>query len=167
MMEFDDDFESEHTPDELWQYFTDPTILADCAPGCDHIEQKTESELEATIAVGVGSVKPTFDVDMTVVEAVEPTRLVMNADGAASRNSFETVATMDLIDTGDGTTTVRWSAKTNVSGLIASLGQRALGSVADRLVNDFFTDLEAKVDEGVPAESRIGANEAATATMED
>lgn len=166
MMEFEDEFESDHPPERLWQYFTDPDILAECAPGCDHIEQRSPSELEATIAVGVGSVKPTFDVDMTVTEAEEPNRLVMTAAGDASRNSFETVAKMNLVENGDGTT-ARWRAETDVSGLIASLGQRALGSVADRIVNNFFSDLEALADEGVPAESRIGAKEGATSTLDE
>ncbi|MFC3476788.1 CoxG family protein [Halobacterium litoreum] len=167
MIEFSGDFESEHAPEELWKYFTDPDILAQCAPGCDHIEQESESELSATIAVGVGSVKPTFDVDMTVVEADEPNHLVMEAGGDASRNSFEAVAEMTLTETEDGGTHAEWEADANVSGLIASLGQRALGSVADRLVNNFFDDLEELADEGVPAESKISAKPEATASLED
>lgn len=165
MIEFSGEFDSDHPPEELWNYFTDPDILTQCAPGCDHIEQVTESELEATIAVGVGSVKPTFDVDMTVVEADQPNRLVMEAGGDASRNSFETVAEMDLIGNGDGTHAT-WHAETNVSGLIASLGQRALDSVATRIVNNFFDDLEELADEGVPAESQISAKPGATASLD-
>jgi carbon monoxide dehydrogenase subunit G len=167
MIEFSGEFDSDHPPDELWNYFTDPDILADCAPGCDHIEQLSESELEATISVGVGSVKPTFDVDMTVTEADRPNRLVMEAGGDASRNAFETVAWMDLEPNGNGGTTAKWRAETNVSGLIASLGQRALGSVADRIVNNFFEDLEAKADEGVPAESKISGKSGVTASLDE
>lgn len=167
MIEFSGDFESEHPPEELWNYFTDPEILAQCAPGCDHIEQESESEMSATVSVGVGSVKPTFDVDMVVVEADRPNKLVMNAGGDASRNSFETVAEMTLEPTDDGGTHVDWHAETAVSGLIASLGQRALGSVADRLVNNFFEDLEDLADEGVPAESRISEKPEATATIDE
>jgi carbon monoxide dehydrogenase subunit G len=167
MIEFSGDFESEHPPDELWNYFTDPEILAQCAPGCDHIEQESESEMSATVSVGVGSVKPTFDVDMVVVEADEPNQLVMNAGGDASRNSFETVAEMTLEEREGGGTYATWNAETAVSGLIASLGQRALGSVADRLVNNFFEDLEDLADEGVPAESKISGKPEATATLDE
>lgn len=167
MIEFSGTFDSDHAPVELWKYFTDPDILAQCAPGCDHIEQHSDSELSATVSVGVGSVKPTFDVDMTVVEADEPRKLVMNAGGDASRNSFETVAEMTLEENGSGGTTANWQAETSVSGLIASLGQRALGSVAERLVNNFFDDLEELADEGVPAESKIRAAPDATATFDE
>ena len=168
MIEFSGEFDSEYPPEQLWNYFTDPDILAQCAPGCDHIDQDSESELSATVAVGVGSVKPTFDVEMVVVEAEQPSQLVMDAGGDASRNSFETVAEMTLEDTDSGGTNVTWHAETNVSGLIASLGQRALGSVAERLVNNFFDDLEdLAADEDVTAESRISAKADAKATLEE
>jgi len=167
MIEFSGDFESDHSPDELWAYFTDPEILAQCAPGCDHIEQESASEMSATVSVGVGSVKPTFDVDVVVVEADRPHRLLMDAGGDASRNSFETVAEMTLEEREDGGTHATWHAETAVSGLIASLGQRALGSVADRLVGNFFDDLEDLADEGAPAESKISEKPEATATLEE
>ncbi|EMA53242.1 MULTISPECIES: CoxG family protein [Halococcus] len=166
MMEFDGEFTSDHPRDDLWNYFTDPAILADCAPGCDEITMESPGELSATITVGVGSVKPTFDVDMTVTRADAPAILEMEVGGDASRNSFEAVTEMCLVEDGDGTTAT-WEARTNVAGLIASMGQRALGSVAARIVNNFFEDLEAKADEGVPAESKLEAKPEAEASIEN
>ncbi|MFB6198805.1 MAG: SRPBCC domain-containing protein, partial [Halobacteriaceae archaeon] len=66
----------------------------------------------------------------------------MNAGGDASRNSFEVVASMELNDNGDGTTTCTWSAEATVSGLLSSLGSRALRSVTERLVTNFFEDVD-------------------------
>lgn len=166
MIEFEGSFESDHSREELWKYFTDPDILVQCAPGCDELTLVSPSELQATVAVGVGSVKPTFDVDVVITEATHPERLVMQAGGDSSKNSFETVAEMTLEDD-DGATTAYWHAQTNVSGLIASMGQRALDSVASRLVNDFFEDLEALADEDVPAESKLEAKPEAEATLEE
>lgn len=157
MMEFTGEFTSEHSREELWKYFTDPEILADCAPGCDEIEVESPSELTAVLSVGVGSVKPTFDVEMTVIQADAPAHLAMEVGGTASRNSFEATAEMQLTENGDGST-AQWEAQTTVGGLIASMGQRALDSVSSRLVQNFFEDLEAKADEGVPAESKLAAD---------
>jgi carbon monoxide dehydrogenase subunit G len=156
-MEFDGEFTVDGTPEELWKYFTDPDILQECAPGCQELTLRSPSELTATLAVGVGSVKPSFDVDGVVVVCDRPDRLELRAGGEASRNSFEVSAWQELVDNGDGTTTVTWEARAQVSGIIASMGERALGSVANKLVNDFFADLEACVVDGVPAESRLEA----------
>lgn len=167
MMEFEGEFTSSHTRKALWKYFTDPDVLETCAPGCDEIKMNSPSELEAVIAVGVGSVKPTFDIDMVVTEADEPETLKMKVGGTASRNSFDAVAEMKLHDNGDGTTTANWKAQADVAGLISSMGQRALSSVSARLVNNFFEDLESKADEGVPAESKLKAKSGAEASLND
>lgn len=118
------------------------------------------------MSVKVGSVSPTFDVDVTVVEATEPSTLRMSAVGNSSRNAFETAAHMDLQPTEDGGTLATWEANAEVSGLIASLGQRALGGVTTRLVNNFFDDLQAIAESGDPAESRLEGAEDAEPAIE-
>jgi carbon monoxide dehydrogenase subunit G len=159
MMEFTGDFTSDHDADELWSYFTDPDVLEACAPGCESMTLVSPSRIDATLAVGVGSVKPSFDVTATVTEYEKPRRLGLEATGEASRNSFAVTALLELAENGDGSTTASWTATANVSGLVASMGERALGSVSTKLVNDFFEDLEALVDEGAGAESKLRAAE--------
>lgn len=114
-------------------------------------------ELAVAMAVGVGSVKPEFDVDAYVTEAIYPEVLSMRAIGHAPRNEFEMTADMALEATDSGGTLVAWSATADVSGTIASLGGRALKSVTKRLVNRFFDDIAAKAAEGEPAESKLEA----------
>lgn len=157
MIDVAGEFTCEGSPEDLWRYFTDPEILADAAPGCERMELVTPSRLTATLSVGVGSVKPTFDVEALVVECDRPNSLELRASGAASRNSFEASARQELVDNGDGTTTVRWTATAEVSGIIASMGERALTSVGKKLVGDFFQALEDHVTAGTPAESRLEA----------
>lgn len=157
MIEFSGDFELDMPPEDLWPYFTDPDILAACAPGLTELNMNSPSDLDAVMSVKVGSVSPKFNVDVTVVETNEPTYLEMVAVGNSSRNAFETTASMDLQDNGEGGTVANWEANAEVSGLIASLGQRALGGVTKRLVEKFFTNLQEKAEEGVPAESKLEA----------
>ncbi len=157
MMEFEGEFTVDGSPEELWSYFTDPNILQDCAPGCEEVTLVSPSHVTSTLSVGVGSIKPSFDVKGIVAEYDRPNRLELRATGEASRNSFEATASQELKDNGDGTTSVRWAADARVSGIIASMGERALGSVADQLVNNFFNDLEEHVNAGTPAESRFEA----------
>lgn len=166
MIEFDGEFELEMPPEELWPYFTDPDVIAECAPGMKELKMNSPSDLEAVMSVKVGSVSPTFDVDVTVVEATEPSTLRMSAVGNSSRNAFETAAHMDLQPTEDGGTLATWEANAEVSGLIASLGQRALGGVTTRLVNNFFDDLQAIAESGDPAESRLEGAEDAEPAIE-
>lgn len=157
MIEFTGENEIEQSREELWPYFTDTDVLAECAPGCKEMSLRSPHEVEAVMAVGVGSVKPEFDVDVVVTRADHPETLEMRAIGHAPRNEFETTASMELREIDGGATVVVWSASADVSGTIASLGGRALKSVTNRLVEKFFADMEAKATEGVDATSELEA----------
>lgn len=162
MIEFGGEFDLDRPPEELWPYFTDPDVLAECGPGVESMTQVSPHEVDAVLSVEVGSVNPTFDCDVTVTETAYPNRLEMVATGSDNRNAFETTATMELQDDGAGGTSATWTARAEVSGLLASLGQRALGGVTKRLVNNFFEKLEAMAEADEPAESTLeGAPEEA------
>jgi carbon monoxide dehydrogenase subunit G len=161
VIEFQGDFEMDRPPEELWAYFTCPDVLAEAAPGVEEMSVNSPHDVEAVISVTVGSVSPTFDVDVTVLEAEFPTTLEMVATGSGNRNAFETNASMDLQETESGGTLAHWRAAAQVSGLLASLGQRALDGVTERLVSNFFEDIEEMAATGVAAESTLdGAPEA-------
>jgi carbon monoxide dehydrogenase subunit G len=87
-MEFSGEFTVDGTPEELWEYVTDPDILMDCAPGCNKMVLQSPSHIVAGLTVGVGSVKPSFDVTGIVTECDRPNRVAIQATGEASRNSF-------------------------------------------------------------------------------
>jgi carbon monoxide dehydrogenase subunit G len=165
-MEFEGEFESDRPPEELWDYFTDPNHLEDCAPGMEEMELCSESEFEAVITVGVGSVKPTFDCEGVITASDHPDSLVMSIEGSGGRKgAFDGIGSMELVEIDDGTR-LEWSAEANVSGLISSLGQRALGSVTHRLVGQFFDCMEEKISAGVPADATLSASDEAEATLE-
>jgi carbon monoxide dehydrogenase subunit G len=65
---------------------------------------------------------------------------------------------MHLREDGDGTVS-EWTATAEMSGLIASLGQRALGPVTKRLVNQFYDCMEETISEGAGATSQLEAAE--------
>lgn len=161
-MEFEGEFVVDEPRKEVWPYFNDPDVLEKCAPGCKEITMESASELQATLSVGVGSVKPTFDVDAVVTENEKPQKLGVRASGEASRNSFSVTAEQELIPNGGDSTKVQWYAEAEVSGMIASLGERALDSVTDRLVNEFFSDLEEEIKNNTEATDKLEAYESET-----
>ncbi|PCR89047.1 CoxG family protein [Natrinema ejinorense] len=147
----------EQSREELWPYFTDPDVLAQCAPGCKEMILESPHEITAVLAVGVGSVKPEFDVDAVVTHIEYPESLELKATGQAPRNEFEMTASMELLEREGGGTTVAWEANADVSGTIVSLGGRALKSVTNRLVKKYFSDMQAIVEADEGAESKLEA----------
>ena len=155
MLEFSGEYEMEQSPEELLPYFTDPDVLAQCAPGCKEMKLDSPHEITAVLAVGVGSVKPEFDVEAVVTDIEYPRLLKLKATGQAPRNEFDMTASMELIEQDGGGTVVAWEATADVSGTIVSLGGRALKSVTNRLVKKYFSDMKAIVEAGEGAESKL------------
>jgi carbon monoxide dehydrogenase subunit G len=94
----------------------------------------------ALMQVGVGSVKPRFETRVTIKEREFP-RMVATGGGDASNSSFEMESWMDIEETEDGST-VQWGTEADVSGRIAQLGGRVMNPVADKIVSNFFKNIQ-------------------------
>jgi hypothetical protein len=94
----------------------------------------------ALMQVGVGSVKPRFETRVTIEERAFP-RMVATGGGDASGSSFEMESWMEIEETDDGSI-VRWGTEADVAGRIAQLGGRVMNPVADKIVSNFFGNIQ-------------------------
>lgn len=96
----------------------------------------------ALMQVGVGSVKPRFESRITIEERNSETRrMVATGRGSASDSSFEMESWMEIEDTETGSS-VEWGAEADITGRIAQLGGRVINPVANKIVNNFFKNIE-------------------------
>ena len=97
-------------------------------------------EYAALMQIGVGSVKPRFETRVTITEREFP-KMVATGSGAASDSSFEMESGMILVETDTGSN-VEWWTGADVSGRIAQLGGRVLNPVANKIVSQFFENIQ-------------------------
>lgn len=115
----------------------------------------------AVMELGVGSVKPRFESQITVEERdADAHRMVATGRGNASNSTFQMEARMQITET-DAGSRVDWEAHADISGRIAQLGGRVIKPVTNRVVNSFFnqiqsqmTAVEAADDEGLTSRIR-------------
>lgn len=100
-------------------------------------------EYAALMKLGVGSVKPEFESRIRIVEREFPS-MRATGSGSSSGSAFEMTSGMTISETETGAK-VEWSAETDISGKIAQMGQRMLKPVANKVVNDFFENIEAQM----------------------
>ncbi len=131
-----DDFNfDEYEPEE------DIETLPDADP--DAVAERAFEEggvYAALMQVGVGSVKPRFETRVTIKEREFP-HMVATGGGNASNSSFEMESWMDIEETDDGSI-VKWGTEADVSGRIAQLGGRVMNPVADKIVSNFFKNIQ-------------------------
>jgi carbon monoxide dehydrogenase subunit G len=103
----------------------------------------TGEEYAALMEVGVGSVKPSFETRITIDECDYPS-MRASGSGSSSGSAFTMNADMSVSETEDGTK-VEWTAEIDISGRVAQMGQRVLNPVANKVVNQFFNNIEEQI----------------------
>lgn len=125
---------------KVWDAFLDPKMLKQAIPGCDKLEAIGPDEYKATMKVGVGGVKGTFEGKVRLSDKNPPNSYKMAVEGAGGPGFIrgETIITLTDIDKG---TKVSYTADLQVGGLIASVGQRMLGGVSKMMADKFFNSM--------------------------
>ncbi|WP_440765690.1 CoxG family protein [Natronorubrum sp. DTA7] len=141
----DDDFSfDDYEPDEDLETLpeADPEDVAERA----FVEGQ---EYAALMQVGVGSVKPRFETSVTIKER-DDEEFIMTATGSgtASGSSFSMDSGMQIYPLEDGEgSRIEWWTEADISGRIAQLGSRVIEPVANKIVGNFFSDIERQMSD--------------------
>lgn len=133
---------------EVWTRLTDPNFVAESAPGVESVEALDPTHFKVISGLGVGSVKVRFGLDVELFDIVEGERLKMRARGKAPGSVVDVVSTLELQDDGPGQTLLKWSAISELSGTVASVGARLLEGTARKLTEEFWTDFARRASVG-------------------
>jgi uncharacterized protein len=136
------------TRPEVWAKLLDPNFVAASAPGVESVEAVDPTHFKVISGLGVGSVKVRFKLDVELFDVIEGEGLKMRARGKAPGSAVDVVSALRLEDAGDGKTRLNWSATSDVSGTVASVGARLLEGTARKLTEQFWTDFASRVSKG-------------------
>jgi carbon monoxide dehydrogenase subunit G len=135
-------------PHTVWSKLLDPDFVAASAPGVESVERVDPTHFKVISGLGVGSVKVRFKLDVELFDIVEGRQLKMRARGKAPGSAVEVVSRLQVEDAGDGKTRLNWSATSEISGTVASVGARLLEGTSRRLTEQFWTDFAQRVSAG-------------------
>ena len=146
-MQFNDSVMIAAPRERVWAFFTDPHAVGACAPGLESLDILIPDEkFEVKGSVGFGAVQVQFVAQVEWLEMEAPERGVMKAHGTAPGSALDAVATLELKESSPTETELVWSADVTVSGTIASLASRMMGSVTKKLAGAFFTCVKAEIE---------------------
>ncbi|TAK04425.1 carbon monoxide dehydrogenase, partial [bacterium] len=128
----------------VWDALLDPKIMAQCMPGCEGLKEIGPDQYEATMKVGIASVKGSYKGKVSIKEKRAPFHYVLSGEGSGSPGFMQGDVSIDLEEK-DGETVLKYSTDAKVGGLIAGIGQRMLGGIAKMMVDQFFKKMESFV----------------------
>jgi carbon monoxide dehydrogenase subunit G len=146
-MQFNDSVMIAAPRDRVWAFFIDPHAVGACAPGLESLEVLVPDEkFEVVGSVGFGAVQVKFVAQVEWLEMEEPERAKIKAHGTAPGSAMDAVASLELLEASEGETELLWSADVTVSGTIASLASRMMGSVTKKLAAAFFKCVKGEIE---------------------
>jgi carbon monoxide dehydrogenase subunit G len=128
--------------EQVWSMITDPSVLARTIPGCMSLEQVGDDHYRMNVSVGVGAIKGTYAGEVRLSDQNRPESYVMHASGSGGPGQVKAVVPIVLVDNGDGTTTLTYSADAVIGGPVAGVGQRMISGVAKRTAQQFFAAID-------------------------
>ena len=121
----------------LWETLMDTSVVGSCIPGVSAFTPLGGDRFEIALSVRVGIVSGSYKGALTIVDKVEPASYRMAVEGSGARTEIRGAGTIALADEG-GVTALSFEGDVQVTGVLARVGQRLMGSVAKSQIDRFF-----------------------------
>jgi len=121
----------------IWTYLQDEDVLKKTLPGCRTFEEIDDNLYNAELGLNIGPVKGKFEGEVRLSEQQEPVsyRLLLKGKGKPGEVNADALITLTENEVG---TTLTCEADVHVTGVLAGVGQRVMGSVAKMILGRFF-----------------------------
>ena len=145
------------TPEQVWDAFHDPAVLARCLPGCESLTQVGQDEYAMTVTAGVAAIKGTYDGKVALQDPRPPGRFTMKATGSGAPGTVDADVVVRLSPAASGGTDLAYDADATVGGVIGGVGQRMLAGATRKMAAQFFATVDADIAgvRPVPIESPV------------
>lgn len=132
---------------KAYDYFTDANFVSQCAPGVEKVEElEAGKKFRVVVSVGFGMVKATFNTDIEFVEKRLNEYAKIKAVGKAPGSGANVTAELYLSDAPQGGTDLKWVADVVITGTIAVVANRLMGSVTQMMSKQFFDCAKGKIE---------------------
>lgn len=124
----------------------DPNQISQCMPDLQSLEVRSPDDYTAVVRAGVSFIKGDFSLRFTVVDRNPPAHARLMARGTGMGSTVDMETAVDLTESPNGGTTMKWAADAKVGGKLASLGQRLLDGQSEKIIRQLFSSLQQKLE---------------------
>lgn len=132
-------------PVVVWEAVQDPHVLSQVLPGCERLEQVGENEYEGEINIRIGPVQGSFAGTVRLSNIQPPSSYHLEMEGQGRPGYVKGAGQLQLEANGDGGTTLRYAGEAQLSGRIASVGQRLMDSSARSITRQGLESLDKQI----------------------
>ena len=134
-------------PKRVWEGLMSPELLARCIPGCQQMDQTGEGAYAVKLKAGVGAVSGTYTGSVKIYDVDEPHSFRMSGEGKRAGSSAAGTGLITITPENGGTR-LDVEGEARVTGIIARVGQRLIGSASRVLMDQFFNAAKSALESG-------------------
>jgi uncharacterized protein len=136
-------------PERVWDFVMDVPRVAECVPGIESVEERSEDEYIGALKVRVGPIGVRLEGKVTVVERnAEERRAQMNVEAVDRRikGAVNAKSTMQLVPLDDGTTELSVHTDASILGKLGEFGQAIMRRKADQIMKEFAQNMAQRIE---------------------
>ncbi|MBG9374841.1 carbon monoxide dehydrogenase subunit G [Panacibacter sp. DH6] len=130
------------SPAKVWALLMDTDTLARIVPGVQKLERIEGNSFKSTLGVKLGPVSASFNGNLEMEDVQEEKGFTLKVQQNSKVGNASAAIKIDLKPVADNQTEVAFDGDVKLSGMLASMGQRVVGGVANTLSKQFFTNME-------------------------
>lgn len=143
--------------DEVWRGLNDPEILRQSIPGCESLEQVSDTEFNAEVRAKVGPVKAKFKGSVQLSDLNPPESYRISGEGKGGAAGFAKGGALVTLTEDGGATILKYDVDADVGGKLAQIGGRLLEGTSKKLAGEFFDNFETALKGGSAEEAAPAA----------
>ena len=144
-IKFGGEFEVKSTPEEVYDFLTDPHKFAPLLPDYQSMTQQDATHFTVKVNVGISYIKGAADMKMELTQADRPKRAQYKGQGSVAGGNASMTAGFDLSPAGGGTK-VAWQGEAQIFGRLASVAGGLLEPLGKKNVQKLIDGLQAAMN---------------------
>ncbi len=145
-MDFSGEYEIVAPIEAVWESLNDPAVLQQCIGGCEELNKESDTEFNAKVTMKVGPIKAKFKGKVTLSDINAPHGYTITGEGQGGVAGFAKGGSVVILTTEGNSTVLRYEAKADVGGKLASIGSRLIKGVAKKTADSFFSEFREIVE---------------------
>jgi carbon monoxide dehydrogenase subunit G len=141
-IKFSGEFEVKRTPEEVYDFLTDPQKFAPLLPEFKGVAVQDPTHFTVKVNVGISYIKGVADVKMELIQSQRPSRAQYKGQGSVAGGNVSMIASFDLSPNADGTK-VAWQGEAQVFGRLTSVAGGLLEPLGKKNVQKLIDGLQA------------------------
>ena len=129
----------------VWDNMLSPDVLSGCIPGCDRFSPSGDDSYDVDLTVRIASIRGAYKGTVKIEDKVHLQSYRMVVTGSGRGGSVQGSGDLSFSED-NGKTTVDIVGDSQVTGVVARVGQRLIGGATRMMMNQFFDCLRPKIE---------------------